>query len=197
MQNFLLLLARLFRLLTHFTAFPSIMRATTLRILPILACSALAAADATQVTNDFNNINTNLGKLDSDTNSVSSGILGITSQLQVSVDSVAVDDLLIATNSDIQASSPFTASESQSIVDAISTVAASSNKSLADLTSKYSSFGGLAPVVLASLYQLQEDQNTIGVSLHSKLDQSQIDRAVQILVGANAAFNAAIKTYGG
>lgn len=173
------------------------MRLTVTNLLPLLAFSAVAVADANTVINDFNSINGNLNKLDIDVNLVQSGLTGIGQALQVSVDSVTVDDGLLLVNSDILASSTYSAADSKSIVDAVSNVATTANKTLVDVANKYSAFGGLSPVVLASLYQLKQDQNTVGVSLYSKLDPSQVNRGIAILVGLNNAFNAVIKVYGG
>lgn len=173
------------------------MRSSLLQLIPLLACSVFVAADANKVVSDFNTINSDLVKLDVDVNLVQSGVAGIGQALQVSVDSVTVDNDLIATNQDVVASSKFSASDSKNVVDAIQQVAGTANQSLADLTSKYSTFGGLSPVVLSALYQLKQDQNNLGLNLYSKLDSSQINRGVQILIGLNTAFNNAILAYGG
>lgn len=173
------------------------MRTTIIQLLLFIACSVLVAADANAVISDFNSISTKLQKLDTDVNNVSGGFVGIGSQLQVSVDSVDIDSALLATASDVEASSVFSASESSSIIDAVSNVTTTANKTLADVSSKNSVFAGLSPIVLASLYQLKNDQNLLGVSLYSKLDQSQISRGITLLNTLNSAFNAAIKVYGG
>ncbi|QIW98418.1 hypothetical protein AMS68_003936 [Peltaster fructicola] len=173
------------------------MRAAIFRLLPLLACSALVSADANSVISAFNQVNADLVKLDIDVNATPSGIVGIGPALQVSVDSVTVDNDLIATQAQVTRSSVFTASESNNIVNAIQQVAGTANTTIADVIKQYNTFGGLAPVVLAALYQLRQDQNNLGVSLYSKLDSSQLNRGIQILVGLNQAFGRAITAYGG
>lgn len=171
------------------------MLAAIFTVVPLLA--SLVAADVTSVNNALSLISTDLGKLDTDTNAVVSGVVGLGSALQVSVDAVAVDNDLLAAIAAVQASSTFSASDSQTLVTSLQNVATAANKSLTDTMSKVSTFQGLTPIVLTSLYQLKEDQDSLGVAFSTKLDSSVLAQGSSILSGVDAAFNAAIQAYSG
>lgn len=121
-------------------------------ILALFTTAALvAAADVSTVVSDLNTLQSNLQTLDTDVKKVQSGVTGISQALQVSVDSVQVDNQIIKTTSDVNAASKFSASDSQKIITAVDAVTQQANTTLKDTIAQNATFGGLAPVVLASL----------------------------------------------
>lgn len=71
------------------------------------------------------------------------------------------------------------------------------NASLSAAKDKLSQFGDFRTVVLASLYQLQQDTGNFGVAIFPKIDSSATDQALELYTEFNNAFNDAIVTFGG
>ncbi|KAF1825734.1 uncharacterized protein K489DRAFT_378275 [Dissoconium aciculare CBS 342.82] len=174
------------------------MRAFSVALSLVLSSAALiAAADVDVVISALNTLNADLKTLDTDLNKVKAGIFGIRDALQASVDTTVVDNDIIAANTAVANAAKFSASDSARIITVVDALAAQSNKTITTTIKQAPAFGGLAPVVLASLYQLKTDSNTLGFNFAFKLDQSAINQGVIDLTVIQQGFAAAIVAYGG
>jgi hypothetical protein len=174
------------------------MRAFSVALSLVLSSAALiAAADVDIVLSALNTLNTDLNTLNTDINKVQAGIFGIRDALQASVDTTVVDNDIIAANTAVANSAKFSASDSARIITVVDALTAQSNKTITSTIKQAPAFGGLAPVVLASLYQLKSDTNSLGFNFAFKLDQSAINQGVTDLTALQQGFAAAIVAYGG
>lgn len=154
------------------------------------------AADFQTVRNDIANISSLLQQLSTDAKQIRPGSLGIAPALQLEADSVQVHKLLLSTTKDTQASPPF-GDHSIDVGGDFLNIQPVIDSSLKTITDLKGSLQELRVVVLASLYQLKQDSDTLGKEVSGKLSDDFQEVAKQVLGEIDDSFNSAITAYGG
>lgn len=176
----------------HFSTLPPLLSP----LLLLLTTPALSQ-DYNTVLTDISAIKSNTSALSMAVTTVTPGILGVPSALQVQVDAVTLSKTISHGASDASASPPFGGAGSLAVGLALVDLQGTVRDALANTASKNASFGGLGPVVLASLYALKDETTGFSDAVVAKLDSFEAALAPGIVSAIEGYFNEAILAYGG
>ncbi|EOD51399.1 putative antigenic cell wall protein [Neofusicoccum parvum UCRNP2] len=137
-------------------------------LLPLLAPLALAQ-DYNAVLTSIQAIKSNTTALTTAVNTVTPGLLGLPSSLQVQVSGVTLSRTLNTSAGTAAASAPFGDDGSRQVAAALADLQGAVRDSLNATVAKKDAFGDLSPVVLASLYALRQGTEGFGAAVAGKL----------------------------
>lgn len=157
---------------------------------------AARASDFQTVRDDITKISTILQQLNEDAKGIQAGSAGIARALQLEVDSLNIHKLLLSTLQDTKASPPF-GDHSIDVGGDFLNLQPVINDTFKTITGVQGNLQELSLIVLANLYQLKEDTDTLGKEVSGKLSSDFQAVAKQVLGEIDDTFNAAIKAYGG
>ncbi|KAF2762868.1 hypothetical protein EJ05DRAFT_481745 [Pseudovirgaria hyperparasitica] len=164
----------------------------------VTLCVGIAfAADANSVVAIIKNVQINTNQLNLDVQRYNGGVAGLPYALQVQQDAVLTHEQIVLGITEANNSAPFGEPGSFNVAGAFLDLSNTVTQTLRNVSSKQAAFKDLRPIVLASLYQLQQDTRDFGAASIAKLAALEAAAAPLVVQNLVNEFNNAIMAYGG